>query len=96
MIICGCPVLAVRITYTGELGWEFYMRREHMEKVYLAMEEEGEAYTSIPQIKKNKKKFFLHFQGKRHGGLGHFGNIALNTLRMEKGFKMWGAEMNLV
>ena len=28
-------------------------------------------------------------------GIGHFGNYALNTLRMEKGFRAWGSEMNL-
>ncbi len=34
-----------------------------MEKVYLAMEEEGDAYTSIPQIKK-EKKMLLKFSRK--------------------------------
>ena len=28
-------------------------------------------------------------------GLGHFGTFTLDALRMEKGFKMWGNEMNL-
>lgn len=30
-----------------------------------------------------------------HAGLGDFGTHALNVLRQEKGFKMWGAEMNM-
>lgn len=28
-------------------------------------------------------------------GLAHFGTHTLNALRMEKGFKLWGSEMNL-
>ncbi len=39
--IGGAEVLAVRITYTGELGWEFYMDREDMEKVYLTIMDHG-------------------------------------------------------
>ena len=27
--------------------------------------------------------------------IGHFGNHALNALRLEKGFKLWGSEMNM-
>ncbi len=27
--------------------------------------------------------------------MGHFGSLCMNTLRLEKGFKMWGAEMNM-
>ncbi len=38
-------------------------------------------------------KFCPH-QGKEHG-IGPFGTLTLNTLRLEKGFKMWGNEMNL-
>ena len=28
-------------------------------------------------------------------GIGHFGTFTLDALRIEKGFKMWGNEMNL-
>ena len=31
----------------------------------------------------------------REFDLRHFGTITMNILRMEKGFKMWGSEMNL-
>ena len=31
--------------------------------------------------------------GEPHG-IGHFGTMTVNTLRLEKGFKMWGSEMN--
>ena len=27
-------------------------------------------------------------------GIGHFGTFVVNTFRLEKGFKMWGNEMN--
>ena len=32
--------------------------------------------------------------GSEHG-IGHFGTFAVNMMRIEKGFKMWGNEMNL-
>ncbi len=35
-------VLAIRISYTGELGWEFYMEKDGMKAVYDCMIEEGE------------------------------------------------------
>jgi hypothetical protein len=35
----------------------------------------------------------LTVQGSGHG-IGHFGPLTVNTLRIEKGFKMWGNEMN--
>jgi len=28
-------------------------------------------------------------------GIQHFGGRAINALRLEKGFKLWGSEMNL-
>ena len=36
--------LAVRISYTGELGWEFYMPRNQMKPVYDALMKSGEDY----------------------------------------------------
>ena len=33
------------------------------------------------------------FKGEEFG-IGHFGTFAVNTFRIEKGFKMWGNEMN--
>jgi glycine cleavage system aminomethyltransferase T len=65
-------VFAVRITYTGELGWEFYIPRQSAQSVYKSLLSAGEEH-----------------------GIGHFGTFALDALRIEKGFKMWGNEMNL-
>ncbi len=63
--------LGVKISYTGELGWEFYMPLDKMKPVYDAFMEQGQDL-----------------------GLGHFGTFVVNVLRLEKGFKMWGSEMN--
>ena len=35
----------------------------------------------------------MKISGNNHQ-IGHFGTFVVNTLRIEKGFKMWGNEMN--
>ena len=70
--IAGAKCLALRIAYTGELGWELYIPNADTQKVYKELREQG-----------------------RDLDLGHFGTMTLNTMRLEKGFKMWGPEMNL-
>ena len=37
--------------------------------------------------------YFLFYAGKDFG-IDHFGTFVVNTFRIEKGFKMWGNEMN--
>jgi dimethylglycine dehydrogenase len=69
--VAGAACLAIRISYTGELGWELYPRLEDMSRVYAAVVEAGQDL-----------------------GIGHVGTRAVNTLRMEKGFRGWGHEMN--
>ncbi|XP_028829755.1 dimethylglycine dehydrogenase, mitochondrial [Denticeps clupeoides] len=69
--LAGVPVRAIRISYTGELGWELYMEMQHMASVYQAIMEAG-----------------------KEEGINNFGTYAMNSLRMEKGFRGWGAEMN--
>ncbi|NXF41094.1 M2GD protein, partial [Nyctibius bracteatus] len=64
-------VTAIRISYTGELGWELYHRREDSVALYSAIMEAGQKE-----------------------GIDNFGTYALNALRLEKGFRAWGAEMN--
>ncbi|XP_033634961.1 dimethylglycine dehydrogenase, mitochondrial-like [Asterias rubens] len=68
--IGGVPVDAIRISYTGELGWEFYHSSEDTAKLYDALLEAGKPF-----------------------GVSDFGTYALNTMRIEKGFRMWGQEM---
>ncbi|MEM7067412.1 MAG: FAD-dependent oxidoreductase [Pseudomonadota bacterium] len=42
--IAGCPVLAMRITYVGELGWELHFPVEYAQTVYEAIHEAGAAH----------------------------------------------------
>lgn len=68
--IAGCPVLALRITYVGEQGWELHLPTEYACTVYDA----------------------LHAAGARHG-LRNAGYRAIETLRLEKGYRAWGADI---
>ncbi|XP_014680739.1 PREDICTED: dimethylglycine dehydrogenase, mitochondrial-like isoform X3 [Priapulus caudatus] len=72
MSVAGIPVTAIRISYTGELGWELYHSREDTLKLYEALLAAGAKHSIID-----------------------FGTYALNSMRIEKGFRGWGAEMNL-
>ncbi|XP_068562619.1 dimethylglycine dehydrogenase, mitochondrial [Cebidichthys violaceus] len=69
--LAGVPVRAIRISYTGELGWELYIEQKNMATVYQAMMKEG-----------------------KDEGIDNFGTYAMSSLRLEKGFRGWGAEMN--
>ncbi len=61
---------ALRISYSGELGWELYIRTEYALPVYDALIEAGGAL-----------------------GLRHCGYHALNSLRIEKGYREWSHDM---
>ncbi|NXU65247.1 M2GD protein, partial [Horornis vulcanius] len=69
--LSNIPVTAIRISYTGELGWELYHRKQDSVPLYSAIMGAGQKE-----------------------GIDDFGTYALNTLRLEKGFRAWGAEMN--
>ncbi|OSQ57008.1 FAD-dependent oxidoreductase [Marivita cryptomonadis] len=68
--IAGCPVLALRITYVGELGWELHLPTEYALTVYDA----------------------LHTAGAEHG-LRDAGYRAIETLRLEKGYRAWSSDI---
>ncbi len=68
--IAGCPVLAMRITYVGELGWELHLPVEYALTVYEA----------------------LHIAGLPHG-LRNAGYRAIETLRLEKGYRAWSSDI---
>ena len=68
--IGGCPVLALRITYVGELGWELHLPTEYALSVYDA----------------------LHDAGEEHG-LRNAGYRAIETLRLEKGYRAWSSDI---
>ncbi|XP_061148956.1 dimethylglycine dehydrogenase, mitochondrial [Syngnathus typhle] len=69
--LAGVKLRAIRISYTGELGWELYISQKDMAAVYRAIMEAGE-----------------------EEGIDNFGTYAMASLRLEKGFRGWGAEMN--
>jgi dimethylglycine dehydrogenase len=42
--VAGLPVRAIRVSYTGELGWELHMSMEHLDDVYHALWHVGEEF----------------------------------------------------
>jgi aminomethyltransferase len=65
------PVTALRVSYAGELGWEFYTPSEYGEQLWGHILEAGEEFDIRP-----------------------YGNGALNALRIEKGFRLWGKDLH--
>jgi heterotetrameric sarcosine oxidase gamma subunit len=63
--------LCIRITYTGELGYELYVPCEQAVQVYDRLVEEGENH-----------------------GLVHAGLRALGSLRLEKGYRDYGHDID--
>ncbi len=68
--VANCPVLALRVTYVGELGWELHMPTDVAVTVYDALMGAGAAF-----------------------GLVNAGYRAIETLRLEKGYRAWGADI---
>ena len=68
--IAGAPVLALRITYVGELGWELHIPTEFATTVHDALMEAGRAF-----------------------GIANAGYRAIETLRLEKGYRAWGSDI---
>jgi sarcosine dehydrogenase len=66
--VAGCPVLALRVTYVGELGWELHMPTEVAVTVYEALMS-GEGAPTLA------------------------GYRAIETLRLEKGYRAWGSDI---
>jgi len=64
--VASCPVLALRVTYVGELGWELHMPVEVAVTVY-------EALMGL--------------------GVQNAGYRAIETLRLEKGYRAWGSDI---
>jgi len=68
--VAGAPVLALRVTYVGELGWEIHVPVEFAVTVYAALMEVGAGF-----------------------GIANAGYRAIETLRLEKGYRAWGADI---
>jgi 4-methylaminobutanoate oxidase (formaldehyde-forming) len=68
--VAGGPVLALRVTYVGELGWELHVPVEFAATVYDRLMEAGQAF-----------------------GISNAGYRAIESLRLEKGYRAWGADI---
>jgi len=64
------PVLALRVTYVGELGWEFYSPMEYGQRLWDTLWEAGQP-----------------------DGLMAGGYRAIDSLRLEKGYRYWSADI---
>jgi 4-methylaminobutanoate oxidase (formaldehyde-forming) len=64
------PVRALRVTFTGELGWELYCPTEYGAGLWRTLWEAGEPH-----------------------GLVAGGYRAIDTLRLEKGYRLWAADI---
>jgi 4-methylaminobutanoate oxidase (formaldehyde-forming) len=65
------PVLAVRVTYVGELGWEFYCPMEYGQRLWDVLWQAGQA-----------------------DGIVAAGYRAIDSLRLEKGYRYWSADIS--
>ena len=68
--LAGAPVLAIRVTYVGELGWELHIPVEFAVAVHDRLSEAGAPF-----------------------GLANAGYRAIESLRLEKGYRAWGADI---
>ncbi|MER6947736.1 FAD-dependent oxidoreductase [Nonomuraea sp. NPDC000554] len=64
------PVLALRVTFVGELGWELYCSSEYGLALWQALWQAGGPH-----------------------GLTAAGYRAIDSLRLEKGYRVWGADI---
>lgn len=69
--IAAKRVLALRVSYMGELGWELHTPATDAVELYDALHEAGRAF-----------------------GLRNAGHYAINSLRLEKGYRAWGADIS--
>ncbi len=66
LTVAGCRVLALRVTYVGELGWELHLPVGDAVQVYQAL---------------------------IGAGAVNAGYRAIETLRLEKGYRAWGSDI---
>ena len=71
LAIGAVPVLALRISYVGELGWELYAPFESGQALWDALWQAGQPHGVVA------------------AGLGAF-----ESLRLEKGYRLWGNELH--
>jgi sarcosine dehydrogenase len=71
VVIGYAPVLALRVTYIGELGYELYLPPEYAASLYESLWAAGQDL-----------------------GIRNAGYRAIDSLRLEKGYCYWGAEVS--
>jgi len=71
MTVGDVPVIASRVTYVGELGWEFYCPMEYGLRLWDTLWEAGQSE-----------------------GLVAGGYKAIESLRLEKGYRYWSGEIS--
>jgi dimethylglycine dehydrogenase len=71
LVVGMAPVLALRVSYVGELGFELHHPIEYQRHLYDLLFDAGEDL-----------------------GLVDFGYRALESLRLEKGYRLWGADIS--
>lgn len=69
--LAGVPVVAMRLSFVGELGWELWTPAEHGDTLWTALREAG-----------------------RDQGIVGIGDGAITTLSGEKGYRMWGWDLD--
>lgn len=68
--LAGLPVRAIRVSFSGELGWELHIPKDSTLQVFRAIQEAGSNF-----------------------GLANVGYRALESLRLEKGFRALGSDI---
>jgi dimethylglycine dehydrogenase len=68
--VAGVRVVAMRVNYVGELGWELHVPMQKMAEVYHSVWAEGVAH-----------------------GIADFGLYAMDSLRLEKGYRGWKGDL---
>ncbi len=68
--VAGAPLLALRVTYVGELGWELHIPVEFAASLYNSLMAAGQDH-----------------------GIANAGYRAIESLRLEKGYRAWGADI---
>ena len=63
-------IIALSVSYSGELSWELHIPNEHLVSVYDALVSAGDDYD-----------------------LRHFGLLATESMRLEKGYRHWKADL---
>jgi 4-methylaminobutanoate oxidase (formaldehyde-forming) len=71
LAVGDAPALAVRVTYVGELGWEFYCPMEYGQRLWDVL-----------------------WQAGKPEGVVAAGYRALDSLRLEKGYRYWSADIS--